>query len=96
MENILYLLARIAMLILGAVNIAMLIRAITSWIPELDGAWLDVVYMITEPVIAPVRAFFELFPVFKNSPVDFSFLIAFMLLNIVQELLSGFSVMVLR
>lgn len=96
MDNILLLLIRITMLILGAVNIAMLIRAVTSWIPGLGGAWLDMVYMITEPVVAPVRAFFELFPVFRNSPIDFSFLISFMLLNIVEELLSGFGRMVLR
>lgn len=96
MDNILLVLVRVTMLILGAVNIAMLIRAVTSWMPGLDGAWLDMVYMITEPVVAPVRAFFDLFPVFRNSPIDFSFLISFMLLNIVQELISGFSVMVLR
>ena len=96
MDNILLVLIRVTMLILGAVNIAMLIRAVTSWIPGLDGAWLDIVYMITEPVVAPVRAFFDLFPVFRNSPIDFSFLISFLLLNIVQELISGFSVMVLR
>ena len=96
MDNILYMLAQIATLLLGAINIAMLIRAVTSWIPDLDGAWLDLVYMLTEPVVAPIKAIFDLFPVFRNSPIDFSFLIAFMLLNIVQELLSGFTVMVLR
>lgn len=96
MDNILYMLAQIATLFLGAINIAMLIRAVTSWIPDLDGAWLDLVYMLTEPVVAPIKAIFDFFPVFRNSPIDFSFLIAFMLLNIVQELLSGFTVMVLR
>ncbi len=96
MDNILYMFAQIATLLLGAINIAMLIRVVTSWIPDLDGAWLDLVYMLTEPVVAPIKAIFDLFPVFRNSPIDFSFLIAFMLLNIVQELLSGFTVMVLR
>ena len=96
MDNILYMLAQLVTLLLGAINIAMIIRAVTSWIPDLDGAWLDLVYMLTEPVVAPIKAIFDLFPIFRNSPIDFSFIIAFMLLNIVQELLSGFTVMVLR
>ena len=95
-DNILYMLAQLVTLLLGAINIAMIIRAVTSWIPDLDGAWLDLVYMLTEPVVAPIKAIFESFPIFRNSPIDFSFIIAFMLLNIVQELLSGFTVMVLR
>ena len=95
-DNILHMFAQLAILLLGAVNLAMLVRAVTSWIPDLDGAWLDVVYMITELVVAPIRAIFELFPIFRNSPIDFSFLIAFLVLNIIQELLSGFTVMVLR
>ena len=95
-DNILYMLAQLVTLLLGAINIAMIIRAVTSWIPDLDGAWLDLVYMLTEPVVAPIKAIFDLFPIFRNSPIDFSFIIAFMLLNIVQELLSGFTVMVLR
>ena len=96
MDNILYMLAQISFLILGVLNIAMLIRALTSWFPDIGGAWLDMVYMITEPVVAPIRAIFELFPVFKNSPIDFSFLVAFLVINIVQELLSGFTDMVIR
>lgn len=95
MDNILYMLAQLVTLLLGAINIAMIIRAVTSWIPDLDGAWLDLVYMLTEPVVAPIKAIFDLFPIFRNSPIDFSFIIAFMLLNIVQELLSGFTLMVL-
>ena len=95
-DNILYMLAQLVTLLLGAINIAMIIRAVTSWIPDLDGAWLDLVYMLTEPVVAPIKAIFDLFPIFRNSPIDFSFIIAFMLLNIVQELLSGFTLMVLR
>ena len=95
MDNVIYMLAQLVTLLLGAINIAMIIRAVTSWIPDLDGAWLDLVYMLTEPVVAPIKAVFELFPIFRNSPIDFSFVIAFMLLNIVQELLSGFTVRVL-
>ena len=95
MENLLYMLVRLTMLILGAINIAMLIRVITSWIPGVEGGWLDLVYAITEPIVIPIRALFERFAVFKNSPIDFSFLVAFMLLNIARELLAMLAVRVL-
>ena len=95
-ENVLYIFAQLVSLLFAALNLAMLIRAITSWMPGLDGAWLDFVYMITEPVIIPVRAFFDRIGAFKNSPIDFSFMIAYMLLMIVEGAVSAFTEMVLR
>ena len=94
-DNILYMLALLAFLILGVLIFAMLVRAIASLMPDLDGVWLDMVYAITEPVVAPIRAIFELFPAFRNSPIDFSFLVAFLVIVIIRELLSGFTAMVL-
>lgn len=95
-ENVLYIFAQVVNLLFAVLNVAMLVRAVASWIPELDGAWLDFVYMLTEPVIMPVRALFERFEIFKNSPVDFSFMVAYMLLLIVERLFSVFTGMVLR
>lgn len=95
-ENVLYIFAQIVNLLFVVIDVAMLVRAITSWIPEIDGAWLDLVYMITEPIIVPVRALFERFPIFKNSPIDFSFMIAYMLILILGELFAMFTGVVLR
>ncbi|MBO5306046.1 MAG: YggT family protein [Clostridia bacterium] len=90
---VLYMVARLVSLLLWILEIAMIVRAIASWIPALDGKrWLDVVYMITEPIIVPVRALFERFSFFRNSPIDFSFVIAFLLLGIVQSLVSQWTV----
>ena len=94
-ENVLYIFAQVVNLLFAAISIAMLIRAVTSWIPGLDGAWLDLVYMITEPIIVPIRTLFEKIPIFKNSPIDFSFMIAYMLILIVRELFSMFTYAVL-
>ena len=57
----------------------------------LDGAWLDLVYMITEPIIVPIRTLFEKIPTYKNSPIDFSFMIAYMLVLIARELFAMFT-----
>lgn len=88
----LYMVTRLVTLLLGALELAMLLRAIASWIPSLDGKkWMDVVYMLTEPVVAPVRALFDRFSLFRNSPIDFSFVIGFLLLGMVQTALSHFT-----
>lgn len=95
-ENVLYIFAQIVNLLFVVIDVAMLVRAITSWIPDIDGAWLDFVYMVTEPIIVPVRSLFEKIPAFKNSPIDFSFMIAYMLVLILQELFAMFTSAVLR
>ena len=86
---VIYVVARIVSLLLWVLEVAMLIRAITSWIPALDGkAWVDFVYMITDPLVTPVRALFEHFSFFRNSPIDFSFVISFLVLGMIQIVFS--------
>ena len=89
---VLYMATRLVSLLLWALEIAMVVRAIASWIPSLDDKkWMDVVYMLTEPLVAPVRAIFERFSLFRNSPIDFSFVIAFLLLGMVQSSVAHFT-----
>ena len=89
---VLYMMTRLVTLLLGAVELAMLLRAIASWIPSLDNKkWMDIVYMLTEPVVAPVRALFDRFSLFRNSPIDFSFVIGFLLLGMVQSVFAHFT-----
>ena len=95
-ENVLYIFAQIVNLLFVVIEVAMLVRAIASWIPGASGTWLDLVYMITEPIIAPVRALLEKVPMFKSSPIDFSFMIAYFLIIILGELFSAFTGVVLR
>ncbi|MBO4979139.1 MAG: YggT family protein [Clostridia bacterium] len=93
---VLYMAARLVTLLLWVLEIAMLLRAIASWIPALDGMkWMDIVYMLTEPLVVPVRAIFERFALFRNSPIDFSFVIAFLLLGMVQTVMSHFTALLL-
>lgn len=88
----LYMVARLVTLLLWVLEISMILRAVASWIPSLDGMkWMDIVYMLTEPIVVPVRAIFERFSLFRNSPIDFSFVIAFLLLGMVQSIVSHFT-----
>ena len=80
--------ARTAIALLAAVELCMLIRAILSWFPiKDDNPILLFVTMITEPVVAPIRALLEKLGWFRNIPIDISFIVAYILLSIVSTAL---------
>lgn len=91
-----YMIASVVSAFLSIMQIAMLIRAILSWFPRAaDSAFGNLVYAVTEIVVAPIRALCERFGWFRNSPIDFSFLIAYLLLLVVQGLLGTASSLLL-
>jgi len=68
----------------------MMFRAIMSWLPmDEDSRLVNFIYMVTEPVIVPVRMLLDRFEWTHELPIDISFLAAFMLLSIIQMLLPG-------
>lgn len=82
------LIKNIAFLFLSAVQTAMFIRAILSWFMIDGGKIMNFLYAITEPFIAPVRAFLAKRNWLQGSPIDFSFMITFLLLSIVSIFLT--------
>ena len=68
----------------------MMLRAIMSWLPmDEDSKFANFIYMVTEPVIVPVRMLLDKLEWTHELPIDISFLAAFMLLSIIQMLLPG-------
>lgn len=92
----LYFVVRLTTLLLTFLDVALLLRALFSWFPNLDDTKLgDFIYMVTEPVLLPVRMLFSRFSLFQNSPIDLSFLVAVLLLSAVQTGLRTFGGMLL-
>lgn len=90
--KVVYMLAVLVSAFLSVLQLAMLIRAILSWLPGLaDSAFGDLIYTVTEPVVVPIRALADRFGWFRNSPIDFSFMIAYLLLFLVQGLVGSFT-----
>ena len=84
--------AGLASALLSVMQVAMLIRAILSWFPQAaDSAFGDLSATVTEPVVAPIRALADRFGWFRNSPIDFSFMIAYLLIFLLQGMISGFT-----
>ena len=66
---------------LSVIQLAMLLRAILSWFVMGGGKFTNFLYAVTEPFIAPVRALFEKMNWLQNSPIDFSFMVTYLLIS---------------
>ena len=68
--------------LLSLLQLAMLVRAIMSWIPSLQGSQLQsTLYQITEPVIMPFRKLLWRVPALRGFPLDLSFLLTWIVLD---------------
>ena len=89
MNVVVYFVARLALLCLYVIDIAMFIRAILSLFPAADDSRLvDLVYTITEPVILPFRQLFYKLNWFSGVPLDMAFLFANFFLFMLTAFLS--------
>ena len=83
-----YLLKSVVYYALGALQLLMLVRAVMSWfMPDEDNRLYLFVVSVTEPVIYPVRALLERIPAIAEMPLDLSFMVTYLLLALIQNLL---------
>ena len=82
------LIKSIAFVFLSAIQTAMFIRAILSWIPTMnDNQITSFIYTVTEWVIMPVRIAFEKLNINVSIPIDIPFFVTFILLSIVESII---------
>ena len=74
------------MILLMAIQLAMLVRAILSWFP-LDNGFVDFLHNVTEPFIYPIRRLFERFGWFQGIPIDMAFMVSYLLITLVTMIL---------
>ncbi len=78
---------RLVRLIFNIAELILLIRAFISWLPvNRDNRFIDLLYKVTEPVLAPVRNLISRIAG-KPLPVDFSPIIVLLLLAILREII---------
>ena len=87
MKEALYIVSSVVRLILSALQLAMLIRAILSWFPMEPNRFTEFLYGITEPFIYPFRALFNRLNWFQNLPIDISFFVAYITITIISFIL---------
>jgi len=89
----LYVLIKFVIVFLDIILLAMLVRAVMSWFVGIAGESpiLNFLYVITEPLIIPVRMICHRFGWFQGLPVDIPFLITTFILCLISTLLMGIS-----
>lgn len=88
-DIILYVLKGFVSVILTLIQLAMLIRAILSWFvdPLNEGGISTFLAILTEPLIAPVRALCAKMHWFEGVPIDVPFIITWLLLSLLQTVI---------
>ena len=83
MHLVLALLQNTVCVVLSVLQLAMLVRAIMSWFPTESNRFENFLYVITEPLIMPIRWLFEKLNWFQGIPIDMSFMVAYLVLSVV-------------
>lgn len=77
--------------ILNVFELLLVVRCLMSWFPQVQSSSIaHFIYTLTEPMLAPIRSFLMRFEVLRTMPIDFSVLIAFMILVLVRSMLYSF------
>lgn len=72
----------------------LLIYCITTWfIHDPSNLFLKALSSVTEPLLKPIRTLLYRFEFFRNSPIDFSSLMLFFILQIITNLLNRLSIL---
>lgn len=68
------------------IEFAILARVLISWLPvPRENRMIQMLYTITEPILAPIRALIERSAFGKNMMFDFSPIVAFLLIGILRN-----------
>ena len=86
MNILLYIVANVVIIFLSVLELAMLLRAILSMF-MVDGIIIAVLIAFTEPFILPIRLLFKKLNLFQGSPLDFSGLVAMVLISVITIVL---------
>ena len=87
-DYLFYFLKQFILIFVNAISIAMFVRAIMSWFDPMKEMKISYfLFVLTEPVILPVRALCEKKHWFEGLPLDMPFMITWLLLSVIGTVL---------
>ncbi len=89
MQTLLYFVSACVSVFCSLAMLFMFVRAILSWFPGQGGTFERFIYAVTEPLLLPVRKLFDLFDIRPNLPIDLSFTVTFLLLVIIDAIVTS-------
>jgi YggT family protein len=73
--------------LIDLLELAVFLTVIISWLPiQKDNRFIRILYQITEPVLAPIRNLLHRSAFTKNLMIDFSPVIAILLLELLKSI----------
>jgi YggT family protein len=82
-----YVIYRAVDLVFNIMEYAILARVLLSWIPLPNNLFTRLLYQITEPILGPVRSLLNKSAIGGNSMLDFSPIVAFILIGLVRNII---------
>lgn len=89
--TILTILETSVIVLLNVLGYAILARCICSFIASEESKFYMLCYAVTEPIVAPVRNLLGRIPAMADSPIDFSYMVSYLLLTICRVFLLSVS-----
>lgn len=90
MPFLLYNLVRVIDWLINLIVVLIVVRALLSWFPMTEGgsirSFLDT---LTEPVVGPIRGLLNKIKFTRELPIDFSPIIAIMILFFIKDILNA-------
>ncbi len=74
--------------VLDIINFLILVRVVVSWLPIGHNRFVELLYTLTEPILAPVRKLMSRSMSGRGVGLDFSPIIAFLLIRFLQSLIA--------
>ena len=88
LDTLLFLLKQTFVLLLDELSLALLLRAIFSWFDQTgESRFSGFLFLLTEPIILPIRRLCQKMHWFEGTPLDFPFLIAVLLITLIRSFL---------
>lgn len=82
------LLKRVIFTLLRVYEFLFIARAILSWFPMAQGNGISYfLHTVTEPVLEPIRRVLHKIPALASMPIDFSVLVAFLLIDVLRMII---------
>ena len=79
--------------ILTVFDFLLLVRALCSWVPSFRNSIIfRLSFAVTEPILSPIRDFLFRFEWARRSPLDISFLVVLLLVNLLSSATSYIAV----
>lgn len=79
---------------LQVIEYLIFIRVIVSWLPiSGENKVLEIMHQLTEPILSPIRNMIELSEIGRNTTIDFSPIIAILIIGFIRHYFFGASLL---